>query len=62
MFFSDSDNIDRANMDGTIRVTIVSTFIYKASGLTVDYVTKRVLWCDSQLDQIVACNYDGSGR
>ncbi|XP_015909717.1 low-density lipoprotein receptor-related protein 2 isoform X1 [Parasteatoda tepidariorum] len=62
MFFSDADNIDRANMDGTIRVTIVNTFIYKASGLTLDYVTKRVFWCDSQLDQIVAVNYDGSGR
>ncbi|GIY65583.1 low-density lipoprotein receptor-related protein 2 [Caerostris extrusa] len=42
-------------------VTIVNTFIYKASGLTLDYVAKRLFWCDSQLDQIVACNYDGSG-
>src|SRR5258708_2085323 len=54
MFFTDTDNIDRALMDGTQRKTIVLNYIYKASGITVDYVNERVLWCDSQLDQIVS--------
>ncbi|RWS16465.1 low-density lipoprotein receptor-related protein 2-like protein [Dinothrombium tinctorium] len=62
MFFSDSDNIDRAFMDGTERKTIVSTYIYKASGLTVDFVNKRIIWCDSQLDQIVTVDYNGGNR
>ena len=62
MFFTDTDNIDRALMDGTQRKTIVSNYIYKASGLTLDFVNQRVLWCDSQLDQIVSVGYDGSNR
>lgn len=62
MFFTDTDNIDRALMDGSQRRTIVSTYIYKASGLTVDYVNKRVIWCDSQLDQIVTVDYNGNNR
>ncbi|XP_067141896.1 low-density lipoprotein receptor-related protein 2 isoform X5 [Centruroides vittatus] len=62
MFFSDGDNIDRAHMDGTQRITIVDTFIYKASGLAVDYVTKRIIWCDAQLDQIATVNYEGKNR
>ncbi|RWS22675.1 low-density lipoprotein receptor-related protein 2-like protein, partial [Leptotrombidium deliense] len=62
MFFSDSDNIDRAYMDGTERKTIVSTYIYKASGITLDIVNKLVIWCDSQLDQIVAVDYNGGNR
>ena len=62
MFFTDTDNIDRALMDGTQRKTIVSNYIYKASGLTLDYVNERVLWCDSQLDQIVSVGYDGQNR
>lgn len=62
MFFSDSDDIERAFMDGTNRKSIVSVYIYKASGLTLDYVNARVLWCDSQLDQIVTVDYDGGNR
>ncbi|UYV70471.1 hypothetical protein LAZ67_7003153 [Cordylochernes scorpioides] len=58
----DGDNIDRAQMDGQDRKTIVNTFLYKASGLAVDYVAKRVVWCDSQLDQIVAVDYTGNSR
>lgn len=62
MFFTDNDNIDRALMDGTQRTTIVSNYIYKATGLALDYVTQRLFWCDSQLDQIVVVNYDGQQR
>ena len=62
MFFTDNDNIDRALMDGTQRTTIVSNYIYKATGIALDYVTQRIFWCDSQLDQIVVVNYDGQQR
>lgn len=62
MFFTDNDNIDRALMDGTQRTTIVSNYIYKATGIALDYVTERLFWCDSQLDQIVVVNYDGQER
>ena len=62
LFLTDTDNIDRALMDGTQRKTIVSTYIYKASGLTVDFINKRIIWCDSQLDQIVSVDYTGGNR
>ncbi|XP_015791351.1 low-density lipoprotein receptor-related protein 2 [Tetranychus urticae] len=62
MFFTDSNNIDRAFMDGSRRKTIVSVHIYKASGLTLDYVNRRLVWCDSQLDQIVIVDYEGNNR
>ncbi|XP_022241765.1 low-density lipoprotein receptor-related protein 2-like [Limulus polyphemus] len=62
MFFSDSDNIDRAYMDGSNRKSIVNSLIYKASGLAVDYINKWLIWCDSLLDQIVAIDYDGKNR
>ncbi|XP_013773508.1 low-density lipoprotein receptor-related protein 2-like isoform X2 [Limulus polyphemus] len=62
MFFSDADKIDRAHMDGSNRKSIVNSLIYKASGLTVDYINKWLIWCDSQLDQIVAVDYDGKNR
>lgn len=62
LFFTDVDRIDRAAMDGTQRKTVVANYIYKATGLTLDLVNQRLIWCDSQLDQIVAVNYDGSNR
>ena len=62
LFFTDVDRIDRASMDGTQRKTVVANYIYKATGLTLDLVNHRLIWCDSQLDQIVAVNYDGSNR
>lgn len=62
MFLTDADNIDRVLMDGTGRKTIVGAYIYKASGITVDFVNQRILWCDSQLDQIVTVDYNGNNR
>lgn len=62
LFFTDVDKIDRASMDGSQRKTVVASYIYKATGLTLDLVNQRLIWCDSQLDQIVAVNYDGSNR
>lgn len=62
LFFTDVDRIDRTAMDGTQRKTVVANYIYKATGLTLDLVNQRLIWCDSQLDQIVAVNYDGSNR
>ncbi|XP_013781727.1 low-density lipoprotein receptor-related protein 2-like [Limulus polyphemus] len=62
MFFSYDDKVDKAHMDGSNRNSIVDSFIYKASGLTIDYVNKLLIWCDSLLNQIVAVDYDGKKR
>lgn len=49
-------------MDGTNTYSIVSEAAYKASGITLDIITKRVYWCDSLLDYIETVNYKGEHR
>lgn len=49
-------------MDGTNTYAIVSEAAYKASGITLDIITKRVYWCDSLLDYIETVNYKGEHR
>ncbi|XP_028170493.1 low-density lipoprotein receptor-related protein 2-like [Ostrinia furnacalis] len=62
MFVADSSQIIRANMDGTHAKSIVSEAAYKASGIAVDIIAKRVFWCDSLLDYIETVDYDGNHR
>ncbi|KAJ0178036.1 hypothetical protein K1T71_005859 [Dendrolimus kikuchii] len=62
MFVADSSQIIRANMDGTHTKSIVSEAAYKASGIAVDIIARRVFWCDSLLDYIETVDYDGNDR
>ncbi|XP_044762088.1 low-density lipoprotein receptor-related protein 2 [Coccinella septempunctata] len=62
MFIADSSQILRANMDGTNPRAIVAEAAYKAVGVTVDIITKRVFWCDSLLDYIETVDYNGERR
>lgn len=62
MFIADSSQIVRANMDGTHTKSIVSEAAYKASGIAVDIIARRVFWCDSLLDYIETVDYDGNHR
>ncbi|KAF2885872.1 hypothetical protein ILUMI_20301, partial [Ignelater luminosus] len=62
MFIADSSQVLRANMDGTNAHAIVSEAAYKASGITVDIIAKRVYWCDSLLDYIETVDYEGQHR
>ncbi|XP_045450693.1 low-density lipoprotein receptor-related protein 2 [Melitaea cinxia] len=62
MFIADSSQIVRANMDGTHSKSIVSEATYKASGIAVDTIARRVFWCDSLLDYIETVDYDGNYR
>ncbi|KAL4708620.1 hypothetical protein ACJJTC_001059, partial [Scirpophaga incertulas] len=62
MFVADSTQIIRANMDGTHTKAIVSEAAYKASGIAVDIIAKRVFWCDTLLDYIETVDYDGERR
>lgn len=62
MFIADGNQVIRANMDGTAVTAIVSETAYKASGITVDLIAKRVFWCDSLLDYIDTVDYDGNYR
>lgn len=59
---ADSTQVIRANMDGTNALAIVSEAAYKASGVAVDIIAKRVFWCDSLLDYIETVDYEGNNR
>ncbi|XP_022692321.1 low-density lipoprotein receptor-related protein 2-like isoform X2 [Varroa jacobsoni] len=61
MFFSDGDHLERADLDGFNRRIIV-TSLFRVNGLTLDRIKKLVIWCDSQLDEIVAVDYDGNRK
>lgn len=62
MFVADGGQVLRAHMDGTHARSIVSEAAYKASGVAVDIIAKRVYWCDSLLDYIETVDYDGGNR
>ncbi|XP_052741747.1 low-density lipoprotein receptor-related protein 2 [Bicyclus anynana] len=62
MFVADSSQIIRANMDGTHTKSIVTEATYKASGIAVDTIARRIFWCDSLLDYIETVDYDGNYR
>lgn len=62
MFVADGGQVLRAHMDGTHARAIVSEAAYKASGVAVDIIAKRVYWCDSLLDYIETVDYDGGHR
>ncbi|XP_075155675.1 low-density lipoprotein receptor-related protein megalin [Haematobia irritans] len=62
MFVADGGQVLKAHMDGTHARSIVSEAAYKASGVTVDIISKRVFWCDSLLDYIETVDYEGNHR
>lgn len=62
MFVADGGQVLRAHMDGTHARSIVSEAAYKASGVAVDIIAKRVFWCDSLLDYIETVDYEGGKR
>ncbi|CAB3367800.1 Hypothetical predicted protein [Cloeon dipterum] len=62
MFIADNTQVIRANMDGTNVKAIVSEATYRASGVALDIISKRVFWCDSLLDYIETVDYHGKNR
>eukprot|EP00794_Sanderia_malayensis_P002952 gene2952-3402_t len=65
MFFSDwgtHPKIESAYMDGTRRLTIISTDLRYPSGLAIDKIEERIYWSDMGLDRIESSHLDGSDR
>lgn len=62
MFIADNMRVMRATMSGGDVRAIVTEAVYRASGVAVDLVVKRVYWCDSLLDYIESVNYEGGQR
>ena len=62
MFIADNNRVVRANMDGSNVKNLVSDTVYKASGVAVDIINKRVFWSDVHLDYIETVDYEGNDR
>jgi low density lipoprotein-related protein 2 len=58
MFITDNNRILRAHMDGSLVKTLVTDAVYKASGIAVDLVAKRIYWSDILLDYIETVDYN----
>lgn len=54
--------IETAWMDGTHRDVFVNNDTLWPNGLTIDYVGKKLYWCDAYLDKIEMIGLDGQGR
>ena len=62
MFITDNNRILRAHMDGSLVKSLVTEAVYKASGIAVDLVAKRIFWSDILLDYIETVDYNGQNR
>ena len=61
MFWTDwgaYPRIERANLDGSERVAIVSDGLNYPNGLAIDYELEKLYWCDG-FGYIEYCDFDG---
>ena len=54
--------IERAYMDGSGRQTVIGDNLLQPNGITIDYESLKIYWCDSGFDLIEYANLDGTGR
>ena len=65
MFWSDwgkKPKIERASLDGTERVVLVSDDLVWPNGIALDVEKRKIYWCDAKMDKIEVTNMDGSDR
>uniref|UniRef100_A0AAY4CHR9 Low-density lipoprotein receptor-related protein 4 n=1 Tax=Denticeps clupeoides TaxID=299321 RepID=A0AAY4CHR9_9TELE len=65
MYWTDwgaNPKIERAGMDASSRMVIISSNLTWPNGLAIDYHTERLYWADAGMKTIEYSNFDGSGR
>ena len=65
MFWTDwgkIPKIEQSFMDGSGRRTVIDSDISQPNAVTIDYLSEKIYWADSDLDRIEYANYDGSER
>ena len=65
MYWSDwgsSPKIEKSNMDGTDRTTIISSGLTWVNSLALDFKNKLLYWCDASLDLIERVDLQGNNR
>lgn len=54
--------IERAAMDGSNRTIFVGTNVSYPSGLSIDFLSNKLYWCDTLTEIIEWVSLDGSNR
>lgn len=54
--------IERANMDGSERIEIVSNNLLGPMSITVDHVLKMIYWVDAKLNTLESADFQGLKR
>ncbi|GFO35071.1 low-density lipoprotein receptor-related protein 4 [Plakobranchus ocellatus] len=54
--------IERASMDGGMRLILANTSLFWPNGLTLDYAAERIYWADAKHHVIESSNLEGSQR
>ena len=65
MYWTDwgaNPKIERAGMDASNRIVIISSNLTWPNGLAIDYETQRLYWADAGMKTIEFGNFDGSDR
>lgn len=65
MYWTDwgaNPKIERAGMDASSRMVIISSNLTWPNGLAIDYETRRLYWADAGMKTIEYGSFDGSGR
>lgn len=65
IFWSDwgrKPKIERASMDGSDRIVIVSVDIIWPNGIALDVDARKLYWTDARIDKIEVINMDGTER
>lgn len=65
MYWSDwgkKPKIERAAMDGTTRIVLISNNLTWPNGLAIDHVTGKIYWADGGTKAIEYSDLDGSNR
>lgn len=59
---SQTGKIEYAWMNGNHRKVLIASDLQWPNGLTIDYFSRKLYWCDAYLDKIEKVNLDGTHR
>ncbi|KAJ2950742.1 hypothetical protein O0L34_g9004 [Tuta absoluta] len=57
-----SPKIERSDMDGNRRMSVIMSDIFWPNGLTIDYMESKIYWADAKHHVIERAGFDGRGR